>query len=156
MDYFSNADVLQTSSEYSYDTAGKKTVWKVVDDMDIVLSETEYIYENGLNTRININNAAGKLREYFILEYQKGLPVSKKHYGSDDRLLDAYIYEYADGVLVKEKETRANGSVAAVISYTNDEKGNPVKTEIFDGNGKLKEWSETVYEYVSKEIKVWE
>ena len=149
-------DVIQTVSEYEYDDYGNKTVWKVLNEGGVVLSETRYIYEGGLNTIIEIYDSSMKLYEYFENTYADGLLIKNSHFGENQKLMDAVEYEYDGSILTGEKYLRANGSTSRMVKYTNDEQGSPVKTEFFNGNGDLKDWNEKEFEYVSEEITVWE
>ena len=151
---YSPEDVLQTVSVYEYDGAGKKTAWRVADGDEVVLSETKYIYNGDMLNKIEIYNAGNSLVEYFEKVYMDGLLVSEEHYESDGKILSSVEYVYEDKTLVQENHKRANGSVSRTVKYTNDSKGSPVKAEFYDGNGKLKDWSEYEYEYRSEERKV--
>ncbi|HAK46524.1 MAG TPA: hypothetical protein DCO79_11480 [Spirochaeta sp.] len=152
---YNSEDELQTVSENTYDAEGNLTVWKILNGSGVVLSETRYIYESGENTKIEIYDTSMMLREYFINEFEDGLIVKNSHYDENDKIKTVVEYAYEDGVLVSGKYLRANGSTSRTMTYSNDEKGSPLKTETFDGNGKLKDWNEKEYEYVSKEITVW-
>ena len=149
-------DLLQTVSEYEYDNAGNKILWRVSDGEGIVLSETRYVYSNGMNTVIEIYDSSLKMREYFKNEYENGLLIRNTHYGENDEALATVEYLYDGKNLVAEKYLRANGSTSRTVEYTNDDEGSAVKIENFNGNGDLKDWSENEYEYVSEEITVWE
>ncbi len=147
-------DVLQTSSEYSYDAEGNKLSWKVYDNDNVVLTETRYVYKNGNNVKIEIYDTAMKLKEYFENSYEGGLLVRSSHMDENGKTLSAVEYSYVDGVLVTESHLRANGSKSGTLQYSNDTSGSPVKIEFYDGNGKLKDWNERDYEYVSEEVTV--
>ena len=95
-----------------------------------------------------------KLREYFELEYDGDNLSKNSHFDENGKLKAAIEYLYSSGRLIEEKHLRANGSISLTISYENDEKGSPVKTEHYDGNGKLKDWNEKEYEYASEEVKI--
>ncbi len=152
---FNSEGQLQSLSKYSYDEHGNKLNWSVADSDGVVLSDTKYIYKDGLNIRIEIYDAGANLVEYFGIDYSGNMPVRKNHY-QNEKLVDAVEYVYNDGNLAVEKALRANGSVSRTVKYVNDEYGSPVKAEYFDGNGDLKDWTETEYEYISEEIIVWE
>ncbi|MDC7225560.1 MAG: hypothetical protein PQJ61_02220 [Spirochaetales bacterium] len=152
---YSADDELQTVSEYSYNEIGGKTLWRVLDADGIVISETRYLYEDGLNTRIDIYDASMTLYEYFVNEYEDGRRVKNSHFDADGKLKAAIEYVYTEGAVSAEKYLRANGSTSRTVSYINDAEGSHLKAEYFDGNGKLKDWTETEYEYVSEEVTVW-
>jgi len=147
---------LQTSSEFEYDVDGNKIKWTVADGAGVVLSETVYIYEDGFPVKIEIYDAGRKMQEYFTLEYSDGLLSSKNHVDADGKMKSGTEYGYEGGVLISEKYLRPNGSTYRTVKLTNDEHGNPVKEEHFDGNGDLKDWLEREYEYSTEEILVWE
>lgn len=152
---YNSEDKLQTISEYTYDSQGNKTLWTVYDGDKVVLSETEYIYEAGMNIRIDLYDAGLKLREYFVNEYSGGLLIKNTHFDENDKIKAVIEYAYTGSELTKKSYLRANGSISRTVKYTNDDKGSPVKLEYFDGNGKLKDWNEKEYEYISKEITTW-
>ncbi len=155
VEMYNREDQLQTASEYIYDNQNRKVEWTVYDKDNISLSTTKYLYDNSLNTRIDIYDQAGKLVEYFELEYSGEKLVKKSHYNSAGKLKDAVVYELDGEFVIAEKHLRANGSTSLLIKILNDENGSPVKAEYYDGNGKLKDWIETEYEYVSESVKVW-
>ncbi|MBI9108239.1 MAG: hypothetical protein JEZ04_15925 [Spirochaetales bacterium] len=147
---------LQTVSSYEYDVDGKKIRWTVADGVGIILSETLYLYDGGLPVSIELNDAGGKMQELFSLEYKAGLLVRKNHLDADGKIISGIQYEYDGRNLISEKYLRPNGSTHRTVLFTNDERGNPVKEEFFDGNGDLKDWIERKYEYTTEEILVWE
>ncbi len=142
-------DEVQSKSEFVWDN-GKKVKWNVYDGSGALLSITEYKYENGLNTKILSLNPAGKLEEYFVIEYNdKGLPVKNTHYSKDNKVLDSRTYEYKDGFLVLETVYRGNGSVKRKVVYSNDSNGNHVEIVYTDSADNVQE--RVVKEYKSRE-----
>ncbi len=142
-------DEVQSKSEFVWDN-GKKVKWNVYDGAGALLSTTEYKYENGLNTKILSLNPAGKLEEYFVIEYNdKGHPVKNTHYSKDDKVLDSRTYEYKNGFLVLETVYRGNGSVKRKVVYSNDSNGNHVEIVYTDSADNVQE--RVVKEYKSRE-----
>lgn len=147
---FSPKDEVQSKSEFSWNS-GKKVMWKVFDASGALLSNTEYVYENGLNTKILSKNPGGDMEEYFVIEYNSdGLPIKNTHYSRADKVLDARTFEYKNGVLVLEKILRANGSVKRKVVYSNDKDGNPVEIIYTDSADNVRE--RVVKEYKSREV----
>lgn len=147
---------LQTVSSYEYDADGNKLKWTIADEAGVVLSETVYIYEEGLLVRIDLFDEGGNKQEYFSLEYDGEKLTRREHFSEDGELKSAVEYDYEGSAPVVERHLRANGSVFRTVKFENDERGNPVKEEYFDGNGTLKDWLEREYEYTAEEILVWE
>ncbi len=141
---------LQNVSEYEYDSQGNKTRWMILSADGVMLSDTVYKYENGLNTRIEIYNGA-KIQEYFVLDYEDGNLIRKSHFEDDGKLADSVEYEYVNGMRSAENYLRANGSLSRKVLIVNDDKGNPVKKEFFDGSGKLRDFVEYEYKYTTEQ-----
>ncbi len=141
---------LQNVSEYEYDAQGNKIRWMILSADGVMLSDTVYKYEDGLNTRIEIFDGA-KIQEYFVLDYENGNLIRKSHYEDDGKLVDSVEYEYVNGMLSAENYLRANGSVSRKVLIVNDDKGNPVKKEFFDGSGELRDFVEYEYKYTTEQ-----
>lgn len=153
---YSALGILQTASEYLYDSDGNKTSWSVTDGDNNVLSETKYAYQSGKNTKIQIYDTSMTMKEYFELVYDGDMLVKNSHFDETGKLKAAIEYLYVGGMLSEEKHLRANGSVLRTVKYENDDLGQPIKTRFFDGNGKLKDWNEKEYEYIIEERTIWE
>jgi hypothetical protein len=147
---------VQTTSSYEYDADGNKVKWMVADNGGVTLSETLYQYENNLLMKIEIYNAGGKLQESFNNEYADGKLDRTNNNDADGNLKYGTEYGYDGDNLVSEKYLRSNGSTYRTVIFSNDDKGNPVKEEFFDGNGDLKDSLVREYEYSTEEILIWE
>ena len=136
---------LQTVSLYTHDEKGNVTSWKIADGDQNILSETQYIYENGFNTQINIYDMNGNLVEYFILDYKDGLLHSKSHYLSEQlESVIEYNHEYPN--MLKESYFLANGTAVRFVENLYDNQKNLIKAEYYDEEGNLKGWDEFEYQ----------
>jgi hypothetical protein len=142
---------LQTDCNFTYTDKGEKLSWKIADSSKIVLSETRYILENGLRTKIELYDSASNLVEYFSNDYKDGLLVLKKHYDGAT-LKDSVEYIYKGDNLGEERYLKSDGSVLRTVRYEYDGRGTPVKIEYFDRSGKLMTWTYIEYKYVPVDI----
>ncbi len=143
---YDNKDVLLSISEYQYEN-GMKTEWKVFNESKSLLSTTKYIYTDNNLTRIDSLSPGGEIEEYFELGYDSnGLLVDNIHYNAEGKVQDSRSFEYKDSFLVMELIKRKNGSVLRKIMYLNDQFGNPIETVFMDAGDNVQERLTTDYE----------
>lgn len=137
---YNGKEELQTRQEYEYGPGGEKTKWSVFGSSGALLSYSEYLYENGLNTRIENYNPAGELLDYFLIEYDdQDRPVKNTWFTGNNSVEESREFLYGSGALIEEIVRRGNGSVKRRIRYTNNDFGNPVEAVYTDAGGKVLE-----------------
>ena len=142
-------DEPQTRQVYGYDALGNKTEWKVFNGDGALLSTTEYLYEDGLNTRIENYSPDGTLLDYFQLEYDSSSRLIRRTwYSGEDEVMQVHRYVYENGVLAEERVLRTNGSLKRRIVYTSNRAGYPVEAVYLDGGDNIQE--QMAYEYVTR------
>lgn len=145
---YSAQEELQNVSRYQYDEAGRKIVWQVLDSSRIVLSETRYLWDGEVNTRIEIYGADGTLEDYFEKEHDsQGRLVSEVQYSAAGKPEKRVEYIYDESGLVLEKHYRGSGGLYRQISYLNDENGSSVKEIYLDSAGNEQDYIEREYRY---------
>ncbi len=147
--FFDAEDELQTRQEYKYDEGGRKTRWEVYNGDLVLLSNTLYTYEDGLNTLIENYSPSGEVLDFFTIEYNSmGDPIKRTWYSDEDQVKESKGYTYEDGVLTEETIFRGNGSVLREIRYSNNSSGSPVEKLILDGGGDIQE--QITFEYINR------
>jgi hypothetical protein len=146
---YNQYDEPQTRQEYEYDPRGNRTKWSVFNGEGALLSRSEYLYEDGLNTRIENYNPDGSLLDYFKLEYDSSSRLIRRTwYSAEDEVMQVHCYIYEDGVLSEERVLRGNGSLKRRVVYTSNRAGYPVEAVYLDGGDNIQE--QTAYEYVTR------
>lgn len=146
---YNQYDEPQTRQEYEYDLRGNRTKWSVFNGEGALLSSSEYLYKDSLNTRIENYSPDGSLLDYFELEYDSSSRLIRRTwYSGEDEVMQVQRYIYEDGVLAEERVLRGNGSLKRRVVYTSNRAGYPVEAVYLDGGDNIQE--QTAYEYVTR------
>ncbi len=135
---------------YTYDPQGRKNRWEILSDDGFVLGFAEYIYEDGRNTRVEMFDAAGDLREILERTFDAaGNPILELITDIDNNELEKTRYTYVDGQL-SEKETYVRTRKIGSEQYEYNEEGNLVTSVRYDRTGQVIETKEYSYVEVAK------
>lgn len=135
---------------YTYDPKGRRNRWEILSDDGFVLSFAEYIYEDGRNTRVEMFDAAGDLREILERTFDAaGNPILEIITDIYNNELEKTRYTYVDGQL-SEKETYVRTRKIGSEKYEYSGEGNLVTSIRYDRTGQVIETKEYSYVEVAK------
>lgn len=130
---------------YTYDGLGNRLTFEIFSSDEIALSYSEYLHENGKNTRVDSYSPDGVFQEYLERRFDSnGRPVLEVISDLMGNELEKKIYEYADGFLSRRESyvfTRKIGTE----EYSYDEWGNVAIKIRYDRTGKMIERCEFTY-----------
>ncbi|HAE23577.1 MAG TPA: hypothetical protein DCG47_14855 [Spirochaetaceae bacterium] len=140
-----------TQSVWSYQT-DLKSAWRVLDASGVSLARTDYLYDGAMLVESRMFSGGGALTGSIRYEY-KEYPSQERRIVAE-RYLNAAggpdggkVYERnADGRLLQETHTRADGRRERIISYEYGPQGELLKAVYKDGAGTPREY--IAYEYV--------
>ncbi len=147
------------TSTFHYDEQGRP-LGKSIYTGDVLISSTEYIWENGNQVGVSdsngmqeqrtawfYNESGQKVREELyqngvlvnysqITSGQDGHPASQDVYLADGTLYSTVSYVY-DGLTCTATTTLTDGTVDLKTAYTYDESGNLLSTTVYNGDGQM-------------------
>jgi len=138
---------VQNSSRFEYDSQGNKVSWKVYNSSDVMLAYTTYEYSNGKNVKISIYSPSGELEGYSILDYNQLNEKVRESFFLDNGTLEKYtIFSYEKGLLISERYFGADDRCVREVLYEYDEMGNLIRLKHLDSKSRVKEIKEMEYE----------
>lgn len=147
------------TSTFHYDAEGRP-LGKSIYTGEVLISSTEYTWENGNQVGVSdsngtqeqrtawfYNESGQKVREELyqngvlvnysqITSGEDGRPVSQDVYLADGTLYSTVSYVY-DGLSCTATTTLTDGTVEQKTAYTYDEYGNLLSTTVYDGAGQM-------------------
>ncbi len=136
---------LQSKSTYSYDSQGNELRWVVIDGSGIVLSITEYQYQNGLVVESQVKDAGSKLVKRFLYSYDSQSRLVEKKELDDKGLLSLIISQSYDNLTLSREERNGSGVLLRKRLIDLDRAGNEMKSILYDARGRVLEINQKVW-----------
>jgi len=124
-------------SRFQYDAQGNRTQWSVYDGSKVLLGATNYVFQDGLNVRMDISNASGKQERSVLVEYRDGRRVKESYRLSSGETEKYTVYAWKDGRLSSESVFRTADQPISRVEYAYDGDGNVRSVRTFDRTGEL-------------------
>lgn len=152
---YSATSKLIAVEEFDYDKYGNNTQWRVYNSNESLLAYNNYIYVNGLNTRVDSYHANGTLAEYFIKEYSKsGTLQNISRYNADGKLTSIRKKSFKNGMISKEEFYNGDRTLMWYTNYIYVYSGQYIKVTktTSSGDGKEKETVEQTCRLYNRKI----
>ncbi len=132
--------VAQIFSEYSYDSAGRKSSW-VIQGSGIRPITTRYVFADGKNTQVQVlDSGQAVLKRYEKKFDESGSLVSEDKFDSRGQLLKRTLFSYETKNLIHEQTLNADGKIIRSVKYQYGKNNEQlIRIEEFDGDGRLQE-----------------
>ena len=146
--FLSPKEVPQATNEYSYDKAGRQTLWLAKTGSGGLQARTVYGFDsNGNNTKTEVFDAGGTLTNVFERVYDdQSRILSRKGYDSSQNLVEQTNFTWKDGRLVKEETVKP---LLRTIELSYGEKPAPTG-KVSSVRGKVVERQTIEYQWVTK------
>jgi len=142
----------QTSSRYLYDEDGRRTRWEIYDGSGRLIVYTDYLYDAGKLSGIEIHGSDGELTDFSSASHdEEGRKTEESFYETPRKLVKTVEYVYVDGFLESEGIFNAEGRLLGKYLYQYDEHGSRVSSMFFDDQENITEIVEMTFDLVEVE-----
>jgi antitoxin component YwqK of YwqJK toxin-antitoxin module len=143
---------LQSTEEYSLDSAGNKIGWGVKTSTGESVS-TSYTWLDGKIVGVLVVDSAGAVLKRYERSYDStGLLVQESSFDASGASMGTVTYINEKGRLAREERRNLTGGLLSVLVYVNDANGNPVEERLLDRSGAVIEVKTLTWKSFSRTV----